>query len=292
MKTIRELEYSPNVAARSLRSSKSGVLAFVVHDISNSVYREILEGAQHSAAQAGRALVLADASSSAGSSDGFLSLVNGGGLDGLIIQGGGKDADEIIARAAKRSMPMIALQSRLDTKAHLLRLPDFKAARLAAKHLFELGHRRIGCIATGKGLSFTNERLLGIKAIFPEISDEYIVYCEPDVEAGALESEKLLIGSSDITALICLNVLCGVGTLRTTRKLNIEVPKDLSIVAIHELAFAQDLAIPLTTVRTPLFELGRTAIELVISDELELKDETVINSPPELILRDSTTIPS
>ena len=292
LKAIEDLDYTPNVAARSLRSARSAVLAFVVHDVSNSVYREILDGAQSAAAEAGKSLVLADASSSHQSPAGLLRLINGGGLDGLVIQGSGEDADEIIARAARRNMPIVALQARLTTKAHLLRVNDYEAARIAAEHLHELGHREIGCIATGEGLSFTNERLRGIKAIYPGFSDKNIRHSDPDVEAGALATAALLGDRPQLTALICLNVLGAVGALRTMRRLSLDVPTDLSIVAVHDLALAQDLATPLTTVQTPLFELGKIAIELVLSEGLEPRAETIIEKSPELILRKSTAPPS
>lgn len=288
LRIIAELDYSPNVAARSLRSASSGVLALVVHDISNFVYREILDGAQLAAGRLGKALVITDASSSSESANGLLRLINGGGLDGLIIQGGGKDADEIIARAAKRNMPIVALQARLDTKAHLLRLPDREAAKIAAEHLRSLGHGRVGCIATARGLTFTDERLRGIRQIFPDLDENDVVYSLPKVEAGEHASAQLLDRRKDLTSMICLNVLCGVGTLRTVRKRGLKTPDDMSIIAVHELELAQDLATPLTTVQMPLFELGRAAVEKVVSGTVEPNGETVIDTRPKLISRAST----
>ncbi len=82
---IRELGYSPNAVARALASSQPNAIAIVMHDITNPVYGEILQGAQKEAARLGKTVVLGDASIGQDSNPGLASLIGGGGVDGLIL---------------------------------------------------------------------------------------------------------------------------------------------------------------------------------------------------------------
>ena len=152
---VKEMDYTPNAAARSLRSAKSGLFALVVHDVSNPVYVEIIRGAQQAAAAHNKALLLGDASGGSASVERVVELINGGGLDGLILQAQGDAADRVLANAAKRSIPAVLMQADIDDESHLLSLPDEAAAALATEHLLELGHRAVACMCTAWGLIFS-----------------------------------------------------------------------------------------------------------------------------------------
>lgn len=288
LEAVKAHNYAPNAAARSLRSSTSGVLAVVVHDVSNPVYTEILRGSQAAARNSGKALILADSENGKESMANLTKLINGGGLDGLIIQGSGQDADNMIARAAMRKMPTVSLQTRLKENAFLLSLPDREAGKIAAQHLYDLGHRTIGCLATNESLTFTKERLQGVQAVFPDLERDQIVYCESTAAAGEEGVDHLLNLNKKMTAILSFNALAAVGALRSARRNGIEIPQDLSLVSVHDLAFAGDLFVPLTTVRMPLSELGAAAVERVLSHELDPASRHQIATKPQLVLRSST----
>lgn len=282
---IADLDYAPNIAARALRSAQSGVVALVVHDASNPVYAELTRGAQFAAAEAGKALVLADAAISPGSADSLARLISGNGLDGVVIQGSDHEADEVIARAARQDVPVVALQARLKENAHLLSLPDAAAGRMAAHHLALLGHDKVGVVATGTGLAFTESRLNGIREV---IAPTHLVYAEPTIDDGEAGFADLIASAPQTTGLICLNILAAIGALRVARRVGRRVPEDLSVIAIHDLALAADLAVPLTTIRMPLFDLGKRAIETLLSKPLAPTGGTMVEALPQLILRQST----
>ena len=293
LKLIEELEYAPNIAARSLRSAKSGMIAMVVHDVSNPVYSEIMRGAQEAAARFDKSLLLSDASGNPKSISQLAHMIGGGGVDGVILQAAGGHADEVVVRAAKRNVPTVLLQAQLDTKAHLITLPDEQATYLATRHLLELGHRHICCLGTAAGLTFTKHREAGWKRAMSEAGlpapANRVVHRSPVIENGASGTAELLDLNPDLTAIVYFNTLTAFGALEEFRRRQLRIPEDVSIVSVHELKLAEFMQTPLTTVAMPLFEMGQRAIELVSTEEANSDGHTTIDGkPPKLIVRQST----
>ncbi|MCY6379419.1 LacI family DNA-binding transcriptional regulator [Hoeflea prorocentri] len=289
---IREMNYSPNVAAQSLVSSRTGTIAIVVHDMANPVYGEILRGAQSEAAIQNKAIVLGDASVSPQSNSRLAQLIGGGGVDGLILQAAGVRSDDYITRAVHNKVPIVLLQADLEIDAHLISLPDEDAAYLATRHLLDLGHKKIACLAGEPGLTFAEARLKGWRSAMGALShDHLIAHCAPDTTAGEVAMRELLERDQDVTGLVCFNVVSAIGALRVARAAGFRIPEDLSIVAIHDVKFAEDLKVPLTVVAMPLSELGQEAVKMVCTPPPEPKSRLLLDHKPELILRESTTIP-
>ncbi|WP_168798071.1 LacI family DNA-binding transcriptional regulator [Pacificoceanicola onchidii] len=289
---IRELNYAPNVVAQSLASSKSGLIAVVVHDIANPVYGEILRGAQEQANKLNKAIILGDASAGMVSNTRLARMIGGGGVDGLVLQAAGAFSDEIIASAVRQEVPVVLLQAGMNIDAHLVHLPDHEAAELATQHIIDLGHKRIGCLATQQGLTFTDQRLAGWRqAMGSHVNEDLVVYSAPHSDAGAEGTSELLDRHPDLTAIVCFNVVSAVGALREIRARGLNVPDDLSIIAIHDVKFAQDLSTPLSVVSTPLAEMGQLAVETVCSPPETSQSTTRVLTKPTLLLRNSTSKP-
>ncbi len=285
---VSEMNYAPNVAAQSLRSARSGTLAIVLHNIANPVYAEILRGVQEEAERENVAILLGDAAAGGASGSRLAQMIGGGGVDGLVLQASGSGTDLLIAQAARQNVPVVLLQTRLDIDAHLISLPDAEAAAMATAHLRKLGHCRIGCLATGKGLTFTENRLRGWRdTMGDDARNDCVVHSDPTAIEGEVAVHDLLKRQSNLTGLVCFNVVAAVGALRACRALGLRVPGDLSVIAIHDVIFAQDLHVPLTVVRMPLAEMGRASIQLICSRQSASSTDIRVPSPPELITRES-----
>lgn len=293
LRIATEMDYSPNIAARSLRSSKSGLIALVVHDVTNPVYSEIVRGAQQAAAQAHKALLLGDVSEEHGGSEHLIELINGGGLDGIVLQGHGDNTDAIFARVAKRNVPTVLLQTGIDSSTHLVSLPDEEATSLATRHLLDLGHERIGCIGTRAGLTFTEDRRRGWERTLREAGHipqpNWFIYQNATIAEGRAAAAKLLDAAPEITGIVCCNILSAIGAVETIKARGLLIPRDISIITLHDIEFAKHLTPTLTAVVMPLFELGAKAIEIVSGDKMPEPGRTVIDTPkPTLQAREST----
>lgn len=296
-KAIDELDYAPNAAARSLRSASTGLIAMVVHDVTNPVYGEILRGAQQTAGALGKAIIVSDGSHLDDRASRLLALIGGNGVDGLILQAGGMNSDLVLARAGRQSVPTVLLQAALDTNAHLVCLPDARATQIATDYLLSLGHRRIGCLATGEGLTFTRNREAGWRDAMRQanqpVDENSIAYGQPSIEDGRASATGLIDTNPQLTALLCFNVVAAIGALQAAREKGLRVPDDLSIVAVHDIELADHLSVPLTTVAMPLFEMGARAVELVSDKTTGIDGTSIIDtSDPELVIRASAAPPS
>lgn len=290
LEAITALDYSPNIAAKSLRSARSGLVGILLNDITNPVYTEILRGAQAAAVKNGKALLVFDSAMGEESAQRMANLIGGGALDGLIIQSAGEVSDLVIARAAARKVPTVLLQAELDLDAHLVSLPDEDAARIATEHLIDKGHRRIACLATAKGMRFTESRLEGWRSTLAAagLSEAALVFATSEIDGGEAALNQLFTQAPDTTAILCFNVLSAIGALRGLNRSGRRVPEDVSLVAIHDVPFADVLSTPLTTVAMPLYELGSHAVE-VLSREQTPAGETLVDKAPRLIRRGSVS---
>ena len=290
LEAIAALDYSPNIAAKSLRSARSGLIGILLNDITNPVYTEILRGAQAAAVKNGKALLVFDSTMGEESAQRMATLIAGGALEGLIIQAAGEVSDAVIARAAARKVPTILLQADLELDAHLISLPDEDAARIATEHLIEHGHSRIACIATAEGMRFTERRLEGWRSALAAagLGEAGLVFAPSDMDGGEAALAELIAQDPVPTAILCFNVLSAIGALRGLNSSGLRVPEDYSLIAVHDVPFADVLSTPLTTVAMPLYELGTHAME-VLSQERAVPGETLVSKTPKLIQRSSVS---
>ena len=94
------------------------------------------------------------------------------------------------------------------------------------------------------------------------------------------------------TALFVANVRAAIGAMAAARRLGLRVPQDVSVVGFHDAPFASYLDPPLTTVRMPLVEMGRQAVDnLLALLGGEPVDDVMVATPPELVVRASTAAP-
>ncbi|MQA03597.1 MAG: LacI family DNA-binding transcriptional regulator [Streptosporangiales bacterium] len=293
---VEQLRYTPNVAARSLRGARSGAIAMALHEVVNPVYAEIVAGAQAAAADHDQALFLGDVDNLAQGSGTLVRLIDGGALDGLVIQGASRPSDDVLAHLANK-VPTVMLQEDPRPGIGVVALPDEQAARVATEHLVELGHTRVGCVTTMRGTRHARDRLRGWRralqaaGIKPEPTDWlWGLWNEP--ESGARVMGRLLDRSPDLTAVVVCNVIAAIGALGAASDRGYEVPRDISVLAIHDLPLARFVRPALTTVQLPLAELGRQGVDLLADSTRAADASLVVSEPaPALIPRASTAPP-
>ena len=279
---IRELDYAPHKAARSLRSARSGYLALVMHDLENPVNAEIFSCAQRAAARHGIAIIPGEASRK-GDCSLLEDLIGGGGVDGLILQGANTKMDRVLSRAARRKIPTVHLQSGYSKDSRVVSIDNQKAARIATQHLLDLGHRRIGFLHVAQHLPFSQERKAGWMnslsdaGIQPEFSWQGTGGF--DFFAGARGIEKLLASAEGLTAAVFSNVISAIGALSKAFDMGIRVPREFSVVAIHDSDMAKCTRPSITAVRTPLERVAEIAVEEICSRTDKIRKRILVSEP-------------
>jgi LacI family transcriptional regulator len=172
------------------------------------------------------------------------------------------------------------------------------AAELGIGHLFELGHRRIALLKGQEFSSDTEERFDTIMAAAHErdvpIGDGLIRQLEGDLpspEIGYAATKKLIAASEKFTALFAFNDVSAIGAIRALEEHGLRVPADVSVLGFDDIYGAAFHNPALTTIRQPLFEMGRLAAETVLAELAGKRNghsATVLSVEPTLIVRNST----
>ncbi|MEW2353539.1 LacI family DNA-binding transcriptional regulator [Spirillospora sp. NPDC029432] len=290
------LGYVPNGLARSLRKSRSDAIGLVMHNLASPLNTTVLEGVRGRCADAGYVTLVADSDQLTVDSSRLRTFLARGRLDGVILHVGYGHHDRLIEEVS-RHLPAVLVNADLTAPVPAVRLDDTAAGRLATSHLISLGHTDICFIGGPEGSVTSLGRQSGYEAALeesgrqPRIDAIRAGWGPEDGEAAALE---LLRRPALPTAIVVANVVTASGVLTVLRSAGVRVPDDISVVAIHDAWFAKHLAIPLTTVQLPLFELGETAAGLLLGTLAgkEPSDRVLITDPPpHLIPRESTAAP-
>jgi LacI family transcriptional regulator len=290
---LKELDYRPNAAARSLRTARTGTVGLFIPDFANPVYAEIITGAEAAAATRDCALMVGS-STAGGGALGYLDLLGPGRVDGLLLAGGAI-TDEEQAVLADRGLPWLFVNRRGRTAGRSVILDDGLAARMAVEHLLELGHRRIAHVGGPAGADTAHRRREGYAAALRagglEEDPRLIVQGDYGPGGGAQAVQRLLEGPEPPSAVFVANVTSAIGVLSALQAHGLRVPGEVSVVAVHDLPLAAHLVPPLTTVRMPLQALGARATELLLSVPADHPVEEVVRDPIELVVRRSTAPP-
>ncbi|MER7504474.1 LacI family DNA-binding transcriptional regulator [Nonomuraea pusilla] len=287
---VEQLGYRPNVAARSLRTARAHMFGLFIPDFANPVYAEIIKGAEAEAAAQGYVLVTGSATGAG--LGGYMDRLGQGRIDGLLLAGAGGDAG-LIAQLDAAGIPWIMLNHRSRSARRYVVLDDERAAALAVEHLVRLGHRRIAHLAGPSGADTATRRSAGYSAAMRDagLPEGGIVAADYTPAGGAAAMATLLAAPEPPTAVFVANVASAIGAMEAVRKAGLEIPRDVSIVAVHDLDLASYLYPALTTVRMPLAELGRRGVTLLGRLKPDEAVEEVLDGPIELIQRRSTAPP-
>lgn len=291
----RRLAYVPNHAARSLRTSRSRTIALVVPDVTSAVFAELAGGAESEAASRGLAIVLARAERLTDGSDWLRQMVGEARIDGVILQlPDGPPAIDLDSLAIGAT-PIVVINSIDRGPLSTVVLDDAAGIRTAVEHLRAAGHTAIGFVGGHQSSATGQRREAGFRAVIGEaglpIHNQWVTdfgYSGSDGRAamGALASQEALP-----TALVVANLNAALGVLAAIHARDLRVPTDISIVALHDVWYADATWPPITTVRMPLNQLGAAAVTRLTSGDTNITHDTVSWPEPILVVRQSTGNP-
>lgn len=296
---IAALDYQPDAIARSLKTGRSNTIGIVVPDITNAFYPEVVRGAEEAAQDAGYSVLLCDSSESARNEERLLSVLASRRVDGiLLVTTINSRAHERIAR---QSLPVVFVDHLPPmATANTVCTDNVQAGQLAAEHLIQLGHRRIGMIAGNPTLSSHRDRLEGFRKTMQEnhllIFDEHLIRGEVCVEDGLAAGHRLLDLARPPTAIMATTYKLLLGLLQAVDERGIVVPNELSVLGFDDYLWNRHFNPTLTSVAQATRELGRSSFELLrqlIQNPSDEKTKPVhVLLPAELRVRNSTGPPN
>ena len=294
LEAIEELRFRPNDVARSLLLKQTHTIGLIVPDISNPYYPELSLGVEATASEHGYAVIFCNTSRRPEKVEYYLDVLLQKRADGIIIAGGGTDLTQI-SQGTLRSDTKIALVGKHHLPFPSVQVDNFGAAREITSHLLHLGHRHIAFISGPPNLTSVQDRLAGYKASLEErgISEDNRLICEGDfgAESGYSATLSLLRGEPTPTAIFAANDRMAISAMAAAADVGLRVPNDLTVVGFDDIITASLVRPSLTTVALPAYEIGASAMRLMLRLLEGEECPKTVWLPTQLVIRQSSGSP-
>ena len=303
LRTAEELGYRPHPGARSLSGRGTGLLGLITREINDPFFAELIEVVSNAAKEQGYDLVLGNAKSDPENALALRDrMLDPRYCDGLLLCGDLRESpeDNTFLDKMGRDHRLVSLSRGSQYLVHntpSLGIDNRKGTFLALDYLAQLGHRRIACMNVGR-VGDLWERLETYREFmwdsFGKIPDEYVQLTENSYRGGYKATKCLLSLAVPPTAIFAMDDTMAIGALAAAADKGCVVPADLSIIGFDDLDVAAYARPALTTIRQPLEELGRKAVDflvMMIRGEAPSDPEPRLLLEPKLIIRDSCAPP-
>jgi DNA-binding LacI/PurR family transcriptional regulator len=286
----RKFKYRANFFARSLRTQRSFTIGVIVPEVSDGYSASVMSGVEDYLLQEGYFYFVASHRHRADLIDEYPRMFLERSVDGLIAV----DTPWHL----NLSVPVVTVSGHNEVKGVTnIVLNHQRAAELALKHLFHLGHRHIAFMKGQEFSSDTEVRWSNIERIAQqvglEIDPRLVTQLEgdsPSPQVGYMAAKILLASRIPFSALFAFNDISAMGAIRALREADKNVPEDVSVMGFDDIQSAAFQNPGLTTVRQPLREMGRAAAEILLKrinrPGSELRGQHVVE--PELVIRETT----
>lgn len=292
---MAELGFVRNEFARQLRMGTSSTLAYVMLDATNPFFTDVAQGIELAAEKANVSLFICNSNNSGTREESHLGHLMQQRVQGILLTPVDPEADTIDL-VAERGVPLVIVdRTRNDNRFCSVAVDDVLGGRLALEHLVDLGHSRVAYIGGPDSLGQVRDRLAGAREAWAAAglpAEDLVVLPTSSLSVadgrGAGERLAGMPARTRPTAAFCGNDLVALGLLQQVIGSGRSVPRDLAIVGYDDIEFAAAAAVPLTSVRQPRQELGRTAAELLLAEADPDHTHRQVLFRPELIARGST----
>ncbi|MEI7639988.1 MAG: LacI family DNA-binding transcriptional regulator [bacterium] len=293
LKAIKEMEYHPNYIGRSLVKGKSNAIAIVAPFFSSMFSMEVLKGVEAAIGNTNYSVMLfSTVGKDANGSESLREILYGKRADGVIVLSL-KVQKEVVNEFKKEGIPLISIEEIVEN-IPVIKVDNIKGAYNAVSYLIQKKRKHIALIV-GKQCLDAEERVQGYAKALAENQIKYDAtkvfrVKEHSFEEGKAMFEFLMKKRNRFDAVFCAaGDLTAIGIMEEAKARGVKIPEDLAIVGYDDNYIAGFTTPALTTVRQPLYQMGRTAFDLLISviEKKEPYDNRIVSFEPALISRTS-----
>ena len=302
---IKTLGYTPNKAARQLKTGHARIIGLIVPSVANPFYGVFARYVEKTALENGYQVLLCNSERNPERERSYAQELWGYGVRGIIFGSSLMQfthLDDLI----EQGLHLVGFDrlSQVQDRRVIdsIGVDNLLAARLATKHLLALGHKRIGFLSGSVATVSRIDRLKGYKSALREAGiepDEKMIwegssngtFGDADaIEMGRQGAHELFTVLNPPTALFAINDMYALGAYAGARDLRLQIPKNVSIVGMDDIMLTEIAQPPLTTIRQPIQHIAELATKRVIGRIKETcsNPQEHIVLPPRLIARGST----
>ena len=294
---VKELDYRPNLAARSLVTGRTYLVGLVVPDLLHPFFAEIAKSLSDVLRESGYYLIVSSSEEDPDLEEQEINHLLARRLDTLIIASCRSNVD-LFFRIEKQQTPYVLIDRSLaGLSANFVGVDDEAVGMLATGHLIDIGCKRIAHIR-GPETSPSIRRMEGYKRALVQaglkVTDDYIITeRKGDVgtkQRGGEAIAQLISLKPRPDGVFCFNDPLAMGAMNYVLDQGLRIPEDIAVIGCGNLHYDDSLRVPLSSIDQHSRRIGEEAARLVLrilNSKIPLKPETVVLQP-KLIVRRST----
>lgn len=266
---MRELGYVAHVSARALARGRTQVIGLLAEEVDNAFFTAVIGGVDQQASAQGYDFLLCTTHARREKEAEYVARLSRGMVDGLLIVLP-RGLPDYVEQLRTDHFPFVLIDYDDDAPGcGVVNASNRSGTRDAIRYLIGLGHRRIGFITGGDNVGAARARLAGYR---DEMTAAGLAVRPGDVLEGDFMETRGHAAASEMlrrpdrpTAIFASSDMAAFGVMRAAHDLDIDVPTGLSVVGFDDIAEAARVNPALTTVRQPLREMGRVAVNQLLA---------------------------
>ena len=267
-RAMKELHYQPNTFAKALVSNKSNTLGLVVGSMSTPFFGLLMQGVEKVARQHNKQLLVSAGHNSAEMEKAAIQSIINQRSDALIVHSEYLTDFQLMALLGDQPSAVVINRQVPDIKNRCIFIDNRQLAKSSVNHLIDIGHRDIAAIIPDDQLDISLQRYQGYQDALAEkgiIFDKSKIITTENSFMGGYESiNKLINQSIPASAFFVHNATMAAGCLKSLREHKVQVPSDLSLIAIEDGLPAEYLYPKLTVKKYPVGQMAEAATQLAI----------------------------
>jgi len=295
LRLVKELDYQPNLVARSLVVKRSKNLGMIITTIRNPFYLELAQGIEDTARSCGYNVILCCTNYDLSLEGEHIRELKRRGVDGIILTSA-QIKDGHVAALAREGFPLVLVNRRvldlgLSDKVDYIGVDNVKGGEMALEHLMRMGHRRIGIIRGSLESSVTVERMEGACRALAQYGispQDDLVFGGDYLKGTGYEAAKRFLSlPRPPSAIFSLNDYMALGVYDALMEHGVRVPEDMALLGFNDIEFASLNMVGLSTISQKKYTLGSMAVRRLMEriEGAQAGREWILE--PELIIRKS-----
>ncbi|MET3696964.1 LacI family transcriptional regulator [Bacillus oleivorans] len=258
---IKELNYKPNDVARSLFKKTSNSIGFIIPDITNPFFPQLVRAVESTMIESGYTVILFNSDEVLDHELKLIELMESKYMDGLLVVSNTITKDHL----ENLTMPVVAIDRVLDKGIPTVYVDNYKGARQAVQFLIKKGCQKIAYLHGPEKIFTAKERLRGYQDEMEKNGLPTFIYPgNYELKASMMSTIRLLAEHPDVDGIFAGNDVMAVGAIKAASKMGYTIPKELKIIGFDGIDLATAITPELTTMHQPILEIGKKGSELLL----------------------------